>query len=449
MQSRNTQRPSIRFILFFIDLISIIWISSILDLSNPFNIYFCVYCSVAWFVVANILGFYEVFRFTPLLKILYLLLKQFAVFGIVIFSFFGLSQNISYEFQYALKYLLYTFVTIGFAKIFVFTILKNIRIKAGKNLRRVVILGSNSKTKKLSEFFTTDPAYGYILVKLFNFKTPETSLKSAFTFIKENAINEIYCSISEFSNKEIAQIVAFADNNFITLKFLPDSKEVLSRKLQFQYYGITPIISIREIPLDHFRNKVLKRFFDILVASLVFITILSWLTPLLAILIKLESKGPVFYKHVRNGLGYKEFHCYKFRSMKWRDPEDIDQVIKDDARVTKIGRFLRRTSIDELPQFYNVLLGEMSVVGPRPHMVKYNEDYIKRVERFMVRHLIKPGITGLAQISGYRGEVEKDSDIINRVRYDIFYLENWSLLMDVRIIAKTIVQLIKGDPKAY
>ena len=166
-------------------------------------------------------------------------------------------------------------------------------------------------------------------------------------------------------------------------------------------------------------------------------------------MIKLDSKGPVFFKQKRNGLDYHEFYCYKFRSMKPNDKADLEQVSKNDNRITRVGSFLRKTSMDELPQFLNVLKGNMSVVGPRPHMVSHTHMYAERIDKFMVRHFIKPGITGLAQVSGYRGEVETDEDIINRVKYDIFYIENWSLFLDIKIVITTFYKAIVGDDKAY
>ena len=162
-----------------------------------------------------------------------------------------------------------------------------------------------------------------------------------------------------------------------------------------------------------------------------------------------DSLGFIFFKQKRNGLNYKEFYCYKFRSMRLNEIADLHQVSKNDPRITKVGKFIRKTSIDELPQFFNVLLGDMSVVGPRPHMVSHTEMYARRIDKFMVRHFIKPGITGLAQTKGFRGEVESDKDIIYRVKFDIFYLENWSLLLDIKIIFLTVINAIKGEEKAY
>jgi putative colanic acid biosynthesis UDP-glucose lipid carrier transferase len=201
--------------------------------------------------------------------------------------------------------------------------------------------------------------------------------------------------------------------------------------------------------MDEPFNKFVKRSFDVLLSLVIIVGILSWLTPLLAIIIKIETKGPVFFKQKRNGLDYKEFFCYKFRSMRPSLTAHLYQATKEDERVTRVGRIIRKTSVDELPQFINVLKGEMAVVGPRPHMVSHTHMYAERIDKFMVRHFIKPGITGLAQVSGYRGEVENDDDIINRVKYDIFYLENWSLLLDLKIVFQTVYNAIRGEEKAY
>ena len=181
----------------------------------------------------------------------------------------------------------------------------------------------------------------------------------------------------------------------------------------------------------------------------VFFGILIWFAPILALLIRLESKGPIFFIQKRTGFDNKEFQCFKFRSMAVNDDADAKQAGKNDMRVTKIGRFIRRTSIDELPQFYNVLFGNMSVVGPRPHMLKHTDEYANKVDKYMLRHFVKPGITGLAQVRGYRGEIEQDSDIQNRIKFDIFYVENWSFLLDLKIIIQTILNGIKGEEKAY
>ena len=205
----------------------------------------------------------------------------------------------------------------------------------------------------------------------------------------------------------------------------------------------------RSTPLDDPLNYFIKRCFDIIFSLLIIIGVMSWLTPLIAILIRLESKGPIFFKQKRHGLGYEEFNCYKFRSMCVNEHADITEAKRNDPRITKVGAFIRRTSIDEMPQFFNVFVGSMSVVGPRPHMLNFTEKYAVKVNKFKARHFIKPGITGMAQTHGYRGEIENDTDIINRIKYDIFYMESWSLLLDMKIIYLTVKNAIKGEKKAY
>jgi len=283
----------------------------------------------------------------------------------------------------------------------------------------------------------------------FNPKNKTFILKDTFEYILNEGIDEIYCSISEHTNAQIADIVDFADNNLKILKFIPDSKEIYSKKLRYEYYDYIPVLTLRTIPLEDSVNMILKRVFDIVFSSFVIVFVLSWLTPIIALFIKLESKGPVFFKQSRNGFNYKEFDCYKFRSMMPNKDAHLYQATRGDQRITKVGRFIRKTSMDELPQFFNVLFGDMSVVGPRPHMVSHTNMYAKKIDKFMVRHFVKPGITGLAQTSGFRGEVETDIDIIGRVKYDIFYIENWSLILDVKIIIQTFINAVQGEDKAY
>ena len=176
---------------------------------------------------------------------------------------------------------------------------------------------------------------------------------------------------------------------------------------------------------------------------------LSWLIPIFWVLVKLESRGPLIFKQKREGLNGDQFVCYKFRSMRLNKQSHKVHATVNDTRVTKIGSFLRKTSMDELPQFFNVLKGDMSVVGPRPHLQSLSKEYQKEVDDYLKRHVVKPGITGLAQVSGYRGEIKRKSDIKNRVRLDIFYIENWSFLLDIKIILMTVFNIFKGEEKAY
>ncbi|NQX86529.1 MAG: undecaprenyl-phosphate glucose phosphotransferase [Flavobacteriaceae bacterium] len=406
--------------------------------------------SFSWIVLSIFSKFYHVYRYTRKVTIAALIIRQMVFFTLILFAFSGYNNTLEIQPGQVFNYV---FVAFGLITIFKFTIcylLQKYRTEFGGNYRNTVIFGENKNTKHLESFFKNNPEYGYTHKKTFCLKNnPEEELEKSFEYINEKYIDEIYCSISELSPEQINHIIDFADNNLKTLKFIPDNKEIYSKKMKYEYYSYIPILSLRNIPLNESINVVIKRAFDILFSCIVIFFLLSWLTPIIAFFIRLESKGPIFFKQSRNGFNYKEFDCYKFRSMMPNKNANLHQATRNDIRVTKVGRFLRKTSIDELPQFYNVLFGDMSVVGPRPHMVSHTNMYAKKIDKFMVRHLVKPGITGLAQTSGYRGEVESDKDIIGRVRYDIFYIENWSLLLDIKIVIKTFLNAIKGEEKAY
>ncbi len=395
------------------------------------------------------LGFYQIHRNTGILDLLFVMLKQFLFFTVLVFAFFGFYYQIDLSSGEVLQYIGTVFTCIAAIKITVYYVFKNYRSVLGGNYRSIIMIGENPQTQQLRKFIEKHPDYGYRLQQVFKVTSTNFNLEVIKSFVKENSIDEIFCTVKELNDDQLIELTDYADNNLRTLKFLPDPDTILSKHLKYDYYGSTPVLSARQIPLDNPINKLVKRTFDILFALLVIIGLLSWITPLLALLIKLESRGPVFFKQKRNGLDYQEFECYKFRSMVINDNAHLEQVTKGDARVTPLGKLLRKTSIDELPQFLNVLKGDMSVVGPRPHMVSHTHMYAQRIDKFMVRHLIKPGITGLAQVSGYRGEVETDKDIVGRVRNDIQYIENWSLLMDLHIIVKTILNVFTGEEKAY
>ncbi|MCL9769484.1 undecaprenyl-phosphate glucose phosphotransferase [Flavobacterium sp. HXWNR69] len=413
------------------------------------NFGYHIIVSVFWLVISYYSGFYEVYRYSKGIEIIGKLLKQFFFISLITFAYVG------YKYKYVTTdevgfYILSSFLLVGFLKLFIFVFLRKYRLLYGGNFRNVIILGNGKSVDELVDFFTQNPDYGYNLNSIFDLKTNKrTELANCKEYVNDNKIDEIYASINSLTSNEIDNLIQFADNNLKTIKFLPDSKNTFFRNLAVEYYDYIPIISLRTIPLDKEVNKRLKRVFDVVFSLTIILFILSWLTPILALIIRLESKGPTFFKQKRNGLNYEEFYCYKFRSMHLNPIADLEQVQKNDPRITRVGKFIRKTSIDELPQFFNVLLGDMSVVGPRPHMVSHTEMYAKSVDKFMVRHFIKPGITGLAQTNGFRGEVENEKDIINRVKYDIFYLENWTLLLDIKIILTTVFNALKGEEKAY
>lgn len=439
----------IRPAIYVVDVVIVLLLAKLsLDLGADYMM-FGIYIFIAWVLLSLQTKFYAVYRYTKPGGILSLVILQMAVFSLVVFAFYGLWQDLRLAPKFIFRYIVDVFIAISIVKFGVFYLLKAYRSALGGNWRSVVILGANEQTTQLEEFFGDNKEYGYNVKRVFDLHKDDVSFEDMYTYILQNKIDEIYCSVAQFTNEELREISEFTDNNLKILKFIPDNREIFTKKLEYQYLGITPILSLRDIPIDKPLNQFIKRTFDIIMSLVVLIGLLSWLTPILAIMIRLDSKGPVFFKQKRNGLDYHEFYCYKFRSMRPNKRAHLNQVSRNDERITWIGKFLRKTSMDELPQFINVLKGDMSVVGPRPHMVSHTHMYAERIDKFMVRHFIKPGITGLAQVSGYRGEVETDDDIINRVKFDIYYVENWSLFLDIKIVLKTIVKAIGGDEKAY
>lgn len=446
MARRGRYSNYIRPFSYILDLIVLIFFAFQSELIKEMSTIFYLYVIIMWVLLSFYTKFYEVYRYTKFVKISLLSINQAVIFTLIVFAFFGFYNELETEPSFIFIYLGKSFFIIFLFKITLHFFLKKYRQNLGGNFRRTIIIGSSHLSSQLKSFFDNNSEYGYKCQKVFK---SSYDLDHIQLFVIENNIDEIYCSMDAFENQDLDSLVNFADNNLKVLKFLPDNKNIFFRKLNFEYYSYLPIISLRKIPIDSAVNQLFKRVFDIVLSSIVIILILSWLTPLMAILIKLESKGAVFFKQKRNGLNYEEFYCYKFRSMIPNPEADLHQVKKNDKRVTKVGKFMRKTSLDELPQFYNVFKGDMSVVGPRPHMVSHTHMYAENVDKFMVRHFVKPGITGLAQVSGYRGEIETDHDIINRVKYDIFYLENWSILLDLKIVLQTVTNAIKGEKKAY
>ena len=406
--------------------------------------------SFSWIISAFITKFYEVYRFTKLIKIISYIFYQLLLFSILVFAFFGVVQNPSPGLSQTLVFLLYTFIIISLFKFTLFYALQSYRLGFGGNFRKTIIIGNDESVAELKEFFINQKELGYENRMTFKFNKPsDLNLQECFDFIISRNIDEVYCSASELDESQISSLITFCENNFKILKFISKRGGLLSKKLKTDTYGLSTVQSLREMPLSNDLNTILKRTFDVVFSLFVIVFLLSWITPIIALIIKIESRGPVFFKQTRNGIKFREFICYKFRSMIENNDADVQQATKNDKRVTKIGKILRKTSLDELPQFFNVLIGNMSVVGPRPHMIKENERYSKSVDKFMVRHFVKPGITGLAQVKGFRGEVETDEDIINRVKYDIYYLENWSLILDLNIVFLTTINFLTGQKKAY
>ncbi len=403
-----------------------------------------------WLVTAYFTKYYKIDRITRPSKLLTKSLVQFFIFDLEVIAFYKLnSSNIPNDFLLS-SLLNFNLFVLAF-KLMTYVLIKYYRTTQ-HNLRNYIIVGYNEQTKEFQNLLSKRKDYGYKF-KGFWSNEPgdliEGNLPALDKYLNKANIDVIFCSLQNNTDEDINDLIRIADEHFVSLKFIPDTKQVLRYKHNLEFFDYFPVLAIQKSPLDKPENRFIKRSFDILFSLLVIVFILSWLYPLLWILIKLDSKGPAIFVQKRNGLNYEPFNCYKFRSMRPNSTAHTKQVSRDDDRITYIGRFIRKTSIDELPQFFNVLKGDMSIVGPRPHMIHENERFRKKVEKFMGRHYIKPGITGLAQVKGYRGEIVTEKDIINRIKYDLFYIENWSFWLDMKIIVYTIINLIKGEDKAY
>ncbi|MEP6626341.1 MAG: undecaprenyl-phosphate glucose phosphotransferase [Ginsengibacter sp.] len=323
--------------------------------------------------------------------------------------------------------------------------------------KRIIILGYNETAKKLAAYFEQDglntQIMGYIedeenVNELSHYPVLSGTIDT-LRIAKKLDVQEIFSTVTPEQNKYIYDLMYQSEQECIRFRIVPNLSVFVTREVHIEYYGELPILSLRKEPLDDVGNRIKKRALDIIVSSLVTIFILSWLIPLLGLLIFIESGWPLFFKQLRTGKNKKPFYCWKFRSMKPNKDSDNLQATRHDDRITTLGKILRKTSLDEFPQFLNVLRGEMSLVGPRPHMIKHTNDYSKVVDGYMVRQFIKPGITGWAQINGYRGEITNPEQIKMRVNKDIYYLENWTLWLDLQILFLTVYYIFKGDKKAY
>lgn len=326
-------------------------------------------------------------------------------------------------------------------------LLRSYRVK-GLHFRKIALLGESPALIKFNESLKNHPEYG-LHVEGYYSDAPLNDLQCAGTeedfkrIASQLAIDEIYVAYPSGSDK-LMSWYKWADKNLIRFRVIPDLGLEYTKGTQIDYFEVTPVLMHRKEPLEYVHNRELKRFGDIVISSLVILLVYPWLMPMLALGVRLSGPGPIFFKQKRTGLQDDDFTIYKFRSMRLNADSDVKQAISEDKRLTRFGTFIRRHSLDEMPQFFNVFKGDMSVCGPRPHMLAHTKEYKEVIERYMVRHFAKPGITGLAQINGYRGEVKNLEDIEGRVKNDVYYIENWSILLDLKIILNTVFKVFIG-----
>jgi undecaprenyl-phosphate galactose phosphotransferase/putative colanic acid biosynthesis UDP-glucose lipid carrier transferase len=360
-----------------------------------------------------------------------------------------------------LYYLITSFIGMAMARVVSLLFFKWYR-KHGKNYRKIVIVGTDSVSIQLFHYLKNDLTLGFKVLGFFDFSKNGADLEkingahylgdrsSLLHYLQDHEVDEVYWKLGGDLDPNLKSVVEFCENNLIRFRMVPFlGLDVLGRKPHIDMYNLIPVVTLRKEPLQLASNRLMKRTFDFVFSFLLLLVLAPTVFLLIAVLIKIFSPGPVFFKQLRSGENNREFWCFKFRTMKVNLLSDELQATKNDVRITPLGSFLRKTSLDELPQFWNVLKGEMSVVGPRPHMLKHTAEYSQTVSKFLVRHFAKPGITGWAQINGFRGETKELEDMEKRVEADIWYVENWSLLLDARIVILTVVNMFRGEKNAY
>lgn len=327
----------------------------------------------------------------------------------------------------------------------------------GSRVRNVVLVGSSDNMEELY-FQLANPGAGYRVCGYFDDGEgndfPATcprlgGLDDVTEYLSAHPdVRYLYSSLDLGGKEKVLPIINYCENNLVHSFLVPDLTEYFPARVYIRMQGDVACICQHEEPLGSVSCRALKRAFDIVFSLLVLCIPFPFIFLLVFVMMKITMPGPIFFKQRRNGLNGKEFYCWKFRSMKLNAEADQKQACKGDPRITWWGEIMRKTNIDELPQFWNVLKGEMSVVGPRPHMVKHTEEYSRLIDKYMIRHWVKPGITGWSQVIGFRGETRQLSQMENRVRGDIWYIEHWSFGLDLYIIYKTITNFLHGDEQA-
>lgn len=420
---------------------------------NPNHI---IVCNLIWLICTAYFNLYSILGDRKIERVFRSTYKSVAT-HFLLFVFY-LAFHKDHHLSWTFVAIFYVLLTIGFivnrflGTSFHFTVLTKFNVA-----KKVAFIGANETSQKLIAYFENDPHLSYYgTLGGDEFIYDRENQQHATVILKKLAqaaaagVKDVYVAVDPNKMAEVQNLIQEADTQGIRIKFVPDLGLHLSPNYGISYLGNEfPIITLRHEPLEEMGNRFKKRAFDILFSSFVIVFVLSWLYPIIAILIKLESRGPVLFKQQRSGRKDEPFNCYKFRSMRVNAESHEKQAVKQDQRITKIGAFLRKTSLDEMPQFFNVFVGSMSVVGPRPHMLAHTKKYKAIIDKFMVRHFVKPGITGWAQVNGLRGETKEDKAMEGRVKYDIYYLENWTAMLDVKIVFMTIINVLRGEDNAY
>lgn len=432
--------------------------TEIFSSSRLIVIFFSLGC---WFISGRAMGLYKDFRAIPFSYEWTVFLKTLIIYSLLVsFIFSQIIKDYPFELSQLIFQFGLIFIVIPIQKLVIRVIFK--RLRNSKQMRRkVLIVGAGDSGMNFYQHYVKDNHYGYALTGFID-DTINLSLNGHYLgktsdidkIIATHDLDDIIVAMPINDESQLEMIVTAGEREGKRVKIIPHYQRFSTGRIHVGTLGTLPIITLRSLPLDVTDNKLYKRIFDIGFSFLVIVLILSWVIPIISLIIKLTSRGPVFFKQERWGLNNKPIVCYKFRTMvpASKDTDDAgnyQQAKKNDPRVTRIGGFLRKTSLDELPQFFNVFLGSMSVVGPRPHPVPLNILSKDSIENYMMRHWVKPGITGWAQVNGYRGETRKPYLMQKRVEFDVWYMENWTFWLDLQIILQTLVNIVKTEKNAY
>jgi putative colanic acid biosynthesis UDP-glucose lipid carrier transferase len=415
------------------------------DATDLNELYLVLYSDIGWLYLVLVSNPYSINKGWSITNIIrsqsaFIVVHLLIIFSLIIFF----EKNYSIV-QLGLIYLIFFPVFFSWKVLFLF--IKKFVVKDVK-FRNYIVIGRNKLSENIRRYYLINHELGFRFRGYFDEDENEVLLEKLKLFCQLNEVHEIFYCITEVNGNQLRKLVNFGLDSLIKIKLIA-SNPWENQAIQIEKQSQALNFNITTLPLDELSNQFTKRFFDLLFATIFLLTVFSWLFPLIAMLIKIDSTGPVFFIQARNGLRNTPFGCIKFRTMSFEKNAAFKQASKDDPRITKIGKFLRKSSIDELPQFMNVFRGEMSLIGPRPHPIKLNQEFTPFIVNIMSRHYVKPGITGLAQCMGYRGETKTLTEMENRFRLDRYYIENWSFWLDLKIVFLTIISLIRGSDNAF
>jgi len=426
-----------------------------LEKNHPYLL--LVILNFVWFFYTNSSDFYQEFLIRPFPIQIYNILKLSLIISIFNILFLFIIKQQLYTRYFVVVNGLLIFFTITIRSIIFKAAFRALRNK-GKSIRNLLIIGANKIGEKFREVITKNPGYGHRFVGFIGNNSDADNIIGTFSeldkIIKEKNVEDVVIALHADSGINLDEIVSICNKNAVKIHVIPDFVKFLSGRFQISSVSNIPVITVRDEPLNEFLQRFIKRVFDIFFSLLIIVFILSWFMPLVSLLIRLDSKGPALFIQERYGMRKKPFKCMKFRTLAYQNKISVEfePIVKKDPRVTRIGRILRKTNLDELPQFINVLKGDMSVVGPRPLIRGVDQVYQKVFEDIKMRYNVRPGLTGWSQINGLRGEVpyeESKQHITEKMKYDLWYIENWSMKFDIQIILITIWQMIRGDTKGF